>query len=155
MKLSRCNIFFVLTIIFLVPACSNEGEKSPYSEMLSQPKYASLTDSIKKDPKNEELYFRRAILLNSNDLPEPALADFLKAWSLQQNEKYALGASTILLDKKPDSAIRFISTALKKLPESLLLKLSLARAKIIAARQMRPCQYAMRYCSAIHNRQMY
>jgi tetratricopeptide (TPR) repeat protein len=67
-------------------------------------------------------------LLNKNNLPEPALADFQKAWSLIKDEKYALGISRLLLDKKPDSAIIFLDGALKELPNSFLLQLSLARA---------------------------
>jgi tetratricopeptide (TPR) repeat protein len=68
------------------------------------------------------------VLLNSNNFPEPALADFKKAWSLSKNEKYAFGISSLLLDKKPDSATLFLQQALKELPESFLLQLTLARA---------------------------
>jgi len=74
------------------------------------------------------LYFRRAVLLNSNNLPEPSLLEFQKAWSLKTEERYALGISTLLLEKKTDSAILFLEGALQKLPGSLLLQLSLARA---------------------------
>ncbi|MEO7924385.1 MAG: tetratricopeptide repeat protein [Chitinophagaceae bacterium] len=121
-------ILVIVTGVFLAAACNNKKGDSPYKEILSQPPFVSLTDSIQQEPKNDELYFRRAVLLNSNNLPEPALADFRKAWSLKKDERYAYGLSNLLLDKKPDSAILFLNNALGELPGSFLLKLTLARA---------------------------
>lgn len=125
---SKITGYLILASIFFTTGCNNDQETSPYDEILSQQPYASLTDSIKKEPKRDELYFRRAILLNQNNFPEPALADFQKAWSLKKEERYALGVSKILSDKKPDSAIQFLSNALKELPQSILLQLTLAKA---------------------------
>src|SRR4029079_18878621 len=89
----------------LVLSCGNkEKDGSPYADILNKPPYDLLSDSIRKDSRNDELLFRRAVLLNKNNLPEPALADFQKAWSLKKDERYAFGTSTILLDSKPDSA---------------------------------------------------
>jgi len=108
--------------------CSNNDDSSPFSALLNQPPFASLTDSIKKEPKKDELYFHRAILLNRNNFPEPALADFRKAWSLNKLEAYAVGTSNLLIEKNTNEAISFIQTALKDLPQSILLKLTLARS---------------------------
>ena len=74
------------------------------------------------------MYFRRAVLLNKNNLPEPALADFRKHGHWQSREDYAVGVSNILLEKKPDSAIVFLKQAIEEIPNSLFLQLSLARA---------------------------
>ncbi len=123
------KIPIVLTLFLgLVISCNDKKEDSPYSDILGLPPFSSLTDSIRHDRKNDGLYFRRAVLLNSNNLPEPALADFQKAWSLQKKEPYALGISTLLLNKKPDSAILFLQQALKEIPNSLMLRLSLAHS---------------------------
>ena len=122
------KFFFILFLSFLIWSCNSNDSSSPYSEILSQPPYASVTDSIRKEPGNDELYFRRAVLLNKNNLPEPALADFRKAWSLASRENYAIGVSNILLEKKPDSAIVFLKEAITELPKSIFLQLSLARA---------------------------
>jgi tetratricopeptide (TPR) repeat protein len=118
----------LIVVLAAVLGCNNGEETSPFDEILTAAPYAPLTDSIRKEPKRDDLYFRRAILLNTNNYPEPALADFRQAWSLQKQERYAFGISTILIEKKPDSAIAFLDGALKELPESILLKLSLARA---------------------------
>jgi tetratricopeptide (TPR) repeat protein len=122
---SAISVIAFMSALFL--SCNNKDTSSPFDQILVQPPYASITDSIKQQPKNDELYFRRAVLLNKNNLPEPALADFQKAWSLNKQEKYAFGITNIWLDKKPDSAISFLNNALKELPQSFLLQLSLAR----------------------------
>jgi tetratricopeptide (TPR) repeat protein len=111
----------------IISSCNDNNSASPYDEILEQQAFASITDSIKKDPSNDQLRFRRAVLLNTNNFPEPALADFQIAWSLKKEEKYALGISTLLLEKKADSAILFLQEALKAIPRSYLLRLSLAR----------------------------
>ena len=118
----------VIAILSLVCSCKSSDNSSAYDDMLSKKPFAPLTDSIKRQPSNDTLYFRRAVLLNTNNLPEPALVDFNKAWALKKDERYAFGIANLLLDKKPDSATVFLSTALKELPESFLLQLTLARA---------------------------
>ena len=114
--------------MIIIIGCNDKGNDSPYGEILNQPPYSELTDSIKQQPENDDFYFRRAVLLNSNNLPEPALTDFKKAWTLKKEEKYAFGLGNLLLDKKPDSAILFLNEALRELPNSFLLQLTLARS---------------------------
>ena len=118
----------IYTGLIFMSGCTNKTDSSAFDEIYSQPPYAGLTDSIKKEPKRDDLYFKRAVLLNKNNFPEPALADFRKAWTLQKNEKYAFGISTILLNREPDTAILFLNQALKELPQSFLLQLNLAHA---------------------------
>jgi tetratricopeptide (TPR) repeat protein len=119
--------FFSIFLIFLI-ACGNEEPASPYAELLQNPPYAAISDSIKKEPENSELYFRRAVMLNNNQQTLPALADFSKAWSLDKQERYALGIGNIWLMNNPDSAAAFVEQALNVLPESPFLPLLLARA---------------------------
>lgn len=127
-QLSKIIVVALSAGIIFFSGCTNGEDQSPYKEILSQPPFASLSDSIKKEPGRDELYFHRAVLLNKNNFPEPALADFKKAWSLQKKEQYALGIATLLLDRKPDSAVSFINDALKDLPKCILLRLTLAKA---------------------------
>ncbi len=121
-------IALICSGMILIISCTDKNNTSPYDDILKQPVFASLTDSIRKEPANDVLRFRRAVLLNKNNFPEPALADFQKAWSLKREEKYALGVGSLLLEKNPDSALVFLNKALKELPNSLLLKINLARA---------------------------
>ncbi len=126
-KMAKILSLPIIVLIF-ISSCNDKESASPFDKVLTQAPYADLTDSIKQEPKKDELYFRRAVLLNTNELTEPALVDFEKAWSLKKDEKYAFGLSNLLLDKKPDSAILFLNQALKELPNSFLLQVTLARA---------------------------
>lgn len=123
------KLFLFLCLASFWIACNSDDHSStPFDKILSQPPYASISDSISKQPDRDDLYFRRAVLLDKNNLPEPALADFRKAWSLAPLEIYAIGISNILVEKKPDSAIVFLNEALQDLPKSIFLKLNLAGA---------------------------
>src|SRR5258705_1423507 len=126
-KLAKIITWSLTAMIFLI-SCHDKNNTSAFDDILNQQPYAPLTDSNKKEPKRDDLFFRRAVLLNQNNFPEPALADFQQAWSIKKEEKYALGISTLLMDKKPDSALVFLTRALKVLPNSFILQLSLARA---------------------------
>ena len=121
--------FFSALILTLISACTDHNNgATTFDALLEAPPYTAITDSIKNDPKKDELYFRRAIQLNSNKEPEAALADFRKAWSLKKNEQYALGVGSLLLESKPAEALVFLKEAVSILPESLLLNLTLARS---------------------------
>jgi tetratricopeptide (TPR) repeat protein len=126
-KVAKIMAIGITAMIFLI-GCNDKSNTTAFDEILKQQLFAPLTDSIKHEPKRDDLYFRRAVLLNKNNFPEPALADFQKAWSLKKEEKYAFAISKLLLDKKPDSAITFLNSALHDLPNSFLLKLNLAHA---------------------------
>lgn len=122
-----CIVLVSVSLCFV--ACgSTDSENTPFAEILEQAPYAAITDSIRKEPGRDDLYFHRAILLNRNNLPEPALADFRKAWSLNTEEPYAIGIANILLEKRADSASAFLEQAIKELPNSIFLRIMLARS---------------------------
>jgi tetratricopeptide (TPR) repeat protein len=122
------SLIIILSFFIIVTGCGGSDDEDPYAEILNRSPFSAVTDSIKKNPGMDELYFRRAVLLNKNNFPEPALADFRKAWSLKKDERYAFGVSKLLLDRKPDSAIIFLTSAMKELPASVLLPINLAHA---------------------------
>jgi len=127
-KIAKIAAFLVTGMTIISSCTNNDTPSSPYDKKLAEFPYGLLTDSIKQFPKDDNLYFRRAVMLNENNETQPALADFRKAWSLKKQEKYALGISTLLIDSKPADAIPFLEEALKALPNSTLLRLSLAHA---------------------------
>ena len=69
------KLFFSSLLLLVLLGCNNNKSSSPYDEMFLQPPFSSITDSIRKEPGRDDLYFRRAVLLNKNNFPEPALAD--------------------------------------------------------------------------------
>src|SRR5262249_26015559 len=113
--------------LFIISSCNNSNNSSPYEELLSHPPYANLTDSIRQNSSDPDLYYRRGMLLYKNNNNPPALVDLQKAWSLRHKEQYAIGISNILLDN-PDSAVSFLRDALKMLPQSIPLHINLIQA---------------------------
>lgn len=124
---SPLALFTGLFITLFFFSCTNE-DTSPYQATLGQPPYKDITDSIKNAPDNVSLYARRAGMLNKNNLPELALKDFVKAWELSKEEKYALAVGNLLLESNPDSATQFLLQARKQVSNSKLLQLTLAYA---------------------------
>lgn len=104
-------------------ACNNSNE----DQLLQQQPFAALTDSISQAPDNADLYYRRGLLLRQSDEPALAEKDFRKAWQLQPNEDHAIGVARFLIGRNNDSAVTFLEDAVKKVPESLVLQVSLAR----------------------------
>lgn len=122
-------IRLALTACIGLAGCGDADQDAPADEVLLEAPFAALTDSIRQAPRNDVYYFHRAVLLNKSSLSELALADFQKAWSLRGDEKYAFGIANIWLDRSPDSAVVFLRSALNRLPESYLLRVTLARAE--------------------------
>jgi tetratricopeptide (TPR) repeat protein len=115
---------FLSICVSVLAACNNNtGTDALYS----QEPFKNVSDSIKKDDDNAALYYRRGTLLYQNDQKEYAEKDLKKAWELQPTEEHALSVVTVLVDKDPNEAIAFIEDALKKLPKSISLQVSLAR----------------------------
>jgi len=114
----------VAFLSFLLVSCANNKETAG---ILNKPPFGPLTDSLQQQPADAGLYYRRGSMLYSADQKALAEADLKKAWSLQPTEAHALSVVTVLVDKAPDSAIVFINAALQTLPESVSLRMALAR----------------------------
>src|SRR5690606_21305193 len=114
-------------LIISLSACNQQNDQTAYDNILQEPPFDVLTDSINREKDNDALYYRRGLKLKEASFTEPALADFNKAWSLNKREEYAVNISSILLDKKPDSAEVFLESALRIIP-SLFFELQLAEA---------------------------
>ncbi len=119
----RKLLLLILPLVFV--ACTNEGSSD--DTVLSQPPFDQLTDSIRQAPQTPGLYYKRGILLYQNNQAAYAEQDIRKAWQLAPQEEYALSLTTLLKQKAPDSAIVFLQEAVKKLPNSIALKIGLAR----------------------------
>lgn len=116
---------FLIFLTIALAACNGHDETA--NTVLDQPPYQQLTDSIKLAPNDALLYYRRGSLLYSNNLYDAAVADIRHAWQLDPQEEYALNLTVLLRQKNTDSAIAFLQTALKRLPNSVALRIGLAR----------------------------
>ncbi|MGE5519352.1 MAG: tetratricopeptide repeat protein [Candidatus Dadabacteria bacterium] len=115
----------LVILLFLIASCNHKEERS--DNLLEQNPYKQLTDSIKIQPSNADLYYKRGSLLYNNNQVLHAQEDMLKAWQLKPTEEYALGVTTALKETDVDTAISFLKAAIKQLPKSISLQIALAR----------------------------
>lgn len=116
-----------LWIVLAGTFCFSCQDQAKDEGFLSQPPYDKLTDSIRQFPQNADLYYKRGVILYQQENTAYAEQDLRKAWTLAPTEEYALGLTRILKEKNPDSAIAFLEDAIKKIPSSISLRISLGR----------------------------
>ncbi|MFL5739740.1 MAG: tetratricopeptide repeat protein [Flavisolibacter sp.] len=138
-------IFFSMSFVCLLLLSCNDSEED---SLLGQAPYERLSDSIRKDPANADLHYHRGKLLYSNNEAAYAESDIREAWQLQHKEEFALSLTTILKQKNPDSAILFLQQAIRELPQSVALRIGLARG----FQQKKNSDEAMRICDSIITR---
>jgi tetratricopeptide (TPR) repeat protein len=118
----RRSFFFFFSLI-TIASCSNNNE----DPVLDQPAYKTITDSIRANDRDPDLYYRRAVILYDHREKKYAEDDLRKAWSIKPKEAYALSLTTILRERSDKEATRFLEEAALKLPESIAVRIGLAR----------------------------
>ncbi len=109
---------FFLIIIFFLTGCS--GNERDDQQILSQPPYDALSDSIRQFPDNPRYYLERGLLLSQNNKHEIATVDYKKAWDLSSDEGVALEyASNLLLLNRTNEALLFLNDCRKKFPGNI------------------------------------
>ncbi|MBS1599152.1 MAG: tetratricopeptide repeat protein [Bacteroidetes bacterium] len=112
--------FFSLILCCIGTGCGGSDHAGSQSEtdVLKQPFLASINDSIRRFPKNAELYLRRAILLSRSDAHEYANADFKKAWQLDDSKENALqyAANLAILGRSSDR-LKLLEACIQKFPD--------------------------------------
>ncbi len=114
--------FFRLFVVFLVLTCSGCGNEADdrdaqNTNILHEPPFENLTDSISRFPQLAPLYSKRAELLSQHDRHDLATTDFKKAWELQPDETNALLLTTnLFLAGKEKDAIRLLKNCQQKFP---------------------------------------
>lgn len=117
MKIHHLFILFALAFI----ACQDEqpSPKEISSEVLHQPPFAGITDSIEQDPGNVELRLTRGLMLAQKNLHELATPDFEMAWNKTKDASIGLEyASNLLLSGQEAKAIQFLEGGIKQFPDN-------------------------------------
>src|SRR5690242_3448532 len=98
------------TMITLIISCGQHDEnRQQHASVLESPKFAGITDSIKRFPKNPELYMRRALMLSQMNQHAAATPDYEKAWQITGDENVALDlASNLILTQKLPEAVNLL-----------------------------------------------
>jgi tetratricopeptide (TPR) repeat protein len=89
-------------------------------QVLHQPPFTGITDSIEKDPENIELRLTRALMLSQKNLHELATPDYEMAWNKTKNAEIGLEyASNLFLSGQESKAIQFLESGNKQFPDNL------------------------------------
>ncbi len=127
---TQTKLFFTGCLsLILISGCNDIEPSSPFDHIFSKEPFIAISDSIRQNDKDPELFYRRSILLQENNFIDPAIADMKKAWTLSGKEEHAFELSGLLLNKNPADSEMFCREALKKFPQSIFLKMNLARSQ--------------------------
>lgn len=119
--------FPAILILFAGLASCTNGEETPASSpdasLLEKPPYASISDSIRQDPKNPTLYQERASRLMANARYALAAEDLNTAWDLSPNEKIGeQRVSNLFLLGELETGRKLLLDLVAKYPDNQNLK---------------------------------
>ncbi len=106
----------------LATGCSLLGDKSAngFDEVLHNPPFKGITDSIEKAPNDAALLLKRAELLSQNNQDDIAYYDYKKSYQLQPSESSAvLYASNLFLTGRTKDAIELLKKSIQQYPSNL------------------------------------
>jgi tetratricopeptide (TPR) repeat protein len=128
----KSNIILFLLIFVFVSSCKwADSNKHGAEDVLMNPPFATLTDSIKRFPDEASLYFRRAEILSQNNLHEIANADYKKSWELNPDEQTGIRyASNLSIINKADEELKLLQNCIKQFPQQDGFKRLLGEAYI-------------------------
>jgi tetratricopeptide (TPR) repeat protein len=114
-------IFVQLCIASTVVLVSCGGSNGEEEEVLDNPIYASINDSIKKFPKNDSLLVERGVRLAMQKQTELSIKDLKNAWQINQSEKngYALSQQLINGGKLNDAQL-LLTQLIKLYPQNII-----------------------------------
>ncbi|MFT3935639.1 MAG: tetratricopeptide repeat protein [Chitinophagaceae bacterium] len=115
------KLFYILCLLFCCAGCGLMGDKSAngFDDVLQQPPFKGITDSIANAPKDPTLYLRRAELLTQNNQHDIAYYDYKKSWDLQPTENTALVfTSNLFLSGRNKDAIELLKKCITLYPSN-------------------------------------
>lgn len=111
--------YFLVSLAFFSIGCENSNDALEEEKRIvyNLPPIDSITDSIKNDPENPELYFERALRLSQNNHHKLANEDYLKAYNMTKREDIAMNyVSSLLLSQEFKKAIGFLEECIDNHP---------------------------------------
>lgn len=122
--------WLILPVLLLVVACGNDTEPVDENPLFDrEPALKKVTEEIKKDPGNAQLYFERGMLLDGLEIDTLALKDYKKAISLDSTraEYYSAIGDMLFEHKDLDGSVLWLERALKVNPDDKTAHLKLAK----------------------------
>src|SRR4030095_4096516 len=122
----RYALIYLVSLLVII-GCNNRTRE----DILTEPPFAALTDSIKRFPGIPDLLLRRGELLSQHDQHELAYYDFKAAWEASPSESSAMAyVSNLSLVTKPGEAVAILEQAVKKFPSNSEFRRRLSEAYI-------------------------
>src|SRR4030095_573356 len=122
----RYALIYLVSLLVII-GCNNRTRE----DILTEPPFAALTDSIKRFPGIPDLLLRRGELLSQHDQHELAYFDFKAAWEAYPSESTAMSyVSNLFLVNRPREAVGILEQAVKKFPSDAELRRRLSEAYI-------------------------
>ncbi|HTL09714.1 MAG TPA: tetratricopeptide repeat protein [Chitinophagaceae bacterium] len=110
-------VIFVLGLLALLAGSCGNNTANGFNDVLQQPPYAGLTDSIKESPADAALLLQRAVLLTQNNQHDIAYYDYKKSWELKPTENTALlFAANLFLTGRGKDAVSFLKQCKDRYP---------------------------------------
>lgn len=129
----KIKLMILLTAMILIISCGQDDAetKKNHSSIINSPRFAGITDSIKRFPGNPELHLRRALMLSHMNQHAAATPDYQKAWQLTGDEYVALDlASNLILSQKLSQAVNLLKEGIKKFPDNVEFSRRLAEIQL-------------------------
>ena len=117
-------------LLMLAASCGDNVEQTGDNPLFSrEPALQKVTDAIRKDPGNAQLYFERAVLLDRLEEDSLALNDYKKAISLDSNraEYYSAIGDMLFEHKDLEGSVLWLEKALSVNPDDKTSHLKLAK----------------------------
>src|SRR6267378_4246971 len=125
--------FVRYTFLLMAVACAGCGlfdkTGNGFNEVLSEPPFKTISDSIDQFPNNATLLLQRAELLSQNNHHDIAYYDYKKSWELRPTEGTAMAfTSNLFLNGRNKEAIDLLKGCIAKYPANTAFMRRLAEA---------------------------
>lgn len=122
--------WLILPLLMLMVACGDDTEQVEDNPLFKrEPALNKVTEEIKKNPENAQLYFERAVLLDRLEIDSLAIKDYKKAISLDSTraEYYSAIGDMLFEHKDLDGSVLWLERALRVNPDDKTAHLKLAK----------------------------
>ena len=139
------HFYFFMACLYWVTlvSCGLVGDKSAngFDEILQQPPYKSISDSITRVPADAGLLLRRAELLTQNNQHDVAYYDYKKSWEISPSESSALLlTSNLFLTGRSKEALELLKKMYAAVPGQYRISCA-AWPKLTRKMEIRPLHW--------------
>ena len=117
--MNRIVVFSLLLMSVYCGGCksANDGKEAGSKEILYNPTFKAISDSVDRNPLDADLLLRRAELLTQNNQHDLAFYDYKKSWQQKPSEATALlFTSNLFLTGKTKDAIDLLQKCIQRYP---------------------------------------